>query len=310
MSDLLKTYYTEIMAEEKNQNFDSMKKKSIQFRKDHPELVLGNLTKKQIKTLFLVPMVYRFYQEMEIPESLAGTAREVLLEFFKGNGRVESHAVREFLTRMEEYSDQDLKTLKKNLFTQLYELECFQLHLDETTEDLQGIEKTIRSLQIHVKTLSAEQDYNEFKIGKREQEIKRIIETMDRAFWDRFREEVALGGTKKEKILYKTILEIKNFLLELKHPFLNEGGAPYIESILDVEFLVGNVVPGPQLLNIFIALLIFLKECDSLEMEKVYHNATTFLGEKSNPLELLVEGIRILYDLILQLRLKISVLTT
>jgi hypothetical protein len=310
MSSLLKTYYTELMAEEKNKNFDSMKKKSIQFRKDHPELILGNLTKKQIKTLFLVPMVYRFYQEMDLPESLAGSAREVLLEFFSGEGLVESKAVREFLTRMEEYSDQDLKTLKKNLFTQLYELDCFKLHLDESTEDILEIEKTIRSLQIHVKMLGAEQDYNEFKLNKREQEIKRIIETMDRAFWDGFREDVAMGGTKKEKILHKTILEIKNFLLELKHPSLGEGGAPYIESILDVEFLVGNVVPGPQLLNIFIALLIFLKECDSLEMEKVYQNAIVFLGEKSDPLDVLVDGIRILYDLILQLRLKISVLTT
>lgn len=305
MSSLLKTFYTELMAQEKN--FDSMKKKSIQFRKDHPELVLGNLTKKQIKTLFLVPMVYRFYKEMDIPQSLSVNARDVLLEFFNGEGQADSQAVRDFLIQMEEYSDQDIKTLKKNLFIQLYELECFKLHLDEPMDDFMKIEKTIRSLQNHVKTLGAEQDYDEFKIKKREQEIKRIIDTMDRAFWDGFREDVATGG---KELIQKTILEIKSFLLELKHPSLADGGAPYIESILDVEFLVGNIVPGPQLLNIFIELLTFLKECDSLEMEKVYHNAIEFLQQKSNPLDLLVEGIRLLYDLILQLRLKITALTT
>ena len=290
MVDRLKTYYTEILT--LPLCFSTAKKKAMAFRQTRLDL----LDKKQEKALFLAPLLYRFPQEMDIPNELQTCAKSLLLKvlstplvLLQQQGFLEYPETKNFLECFRQYSENDAKRLQQNLFQHLHQLSM-----------LEGTETTVANLQKKVGHMKWEKEYEQFQEEQRHQSLDRLVSTMDRAFWESFRESLSRG---ESDWLERTIEEVKRLCIEIPHPSLTERGVPYLTDLFSVSCSIHNFN-----LSWFREVLVYLKECDAVAVEPVYNHAILELQgleQEGNPIPLVAKGVETVYSLVLPLRAKL-----
>jgi hypothetical protein len=293
--EALRSYYTDVLSG--THSYSLAQKKAILFRRHHAaSLFLFSLSPPQIKTVLLAPLLYSFPDEMGTDTAVRQAARNLIFSVLTGDENTQEKMV-EFLNLFEHFAQQDEKDLRHGLFTNRYELS--RIESPETNVLFDKIKNWIL-------TLGWESDYLEFEQERIVESTDRMLSTMDRAFWDLFRETLNSGDL---SLLQSTVKEMNALVVEVHHPSLSERGRPYVDELFSVSPESWKDMPWTAVCAWFGSILHYLRECDAVATEPVYesaiHHLTTWDGERVDGVVL---GFQTVYDLLLPLRAKIQVI--
>ena len=282
-----KAYYTETLLDP-TKSFSTLQQHSLQARKSFPNV--PELSSAEKKALLLAPLLYRFPQEMEIPSSIQQHARNVLLAVVSSSpphGDIKSlPSVCTFLEAFTTYLEKDRVALRESLLANLYTLSRFE-----------GTEKETEKLWKHVVQMGWEADYETYEKQQKERALERLSETMDRAFWDMFREMLVRNDT---SLLENTFQEIQSLLQDI-----SKRGQDHVQDLFSsVSWKEWTL---PQILDWFSRVLHYLQECDAPVMDPVYTQALEDLRILETIPDLVSKGMETLYALVIPLRAKMAV---
>jgi len=293
MVERLKSYYTEMLHA--SACFETARRHSVEFR--HVPLDLPALNVVEKKSLLLAPLLYRFPHDMgDIPESLQEHARNALLAVLScrppyHDNFLSLDAVREFLDAFAAYREKDATDLQSNLFTNLYALS--QYGQDSSV---------IVTLRGHVRRMGWKDKYDAFEKEQKERSIQRVYETMDRAFWDLFRERIQQHDF---DLLERTIEEMHRLLRDLPHPRLSDRGIAYLEDLFSSPSWRDWTLS--QVHEWFFRLFTYVQECDAPSMDAVYREALQDLMTRDTVVDVVSKGMETLYAVLIPLCAKIAV---
>jgi hypothetical protein len=151
--------------------------------------------------------------------------------------------------------------------------------------------------------------YEAYEQEKKKQALDRLSLTMENAFWDAFRDSLY---QQDYSLLEKTIVEVRDLIFEIPHPFLSNRGRTYLEDLF--HGLEGknawSEITADRARGLFLALLGYLRECDSVAFEEAYNASMRDLettAVKDVP-ELVSKGFQSVYALLIQLRAKMQMI--
>jgi len=304
--NILKQFYTRELSNPPL-TFDTAQKNAMSFRKENTGVVFEGLTLPQTRTLFLAPMLYRFGGEMGVPPVVYARAREwlmaVLTTTFPEEGEIPFPlaTARGFLDAYAAFQVEDRKRFRDSLFLNLYQMN--QLDKDALEGAAAGMTD---KLYRYVRLFRWETEYSAFCQQKQQESVERLWETMDRAFWDHFKDSLVRGD---HALLKETITEVRGLLLDIPHPTMRDPET-FLTDILDPEHLLTSTefsVCGVE--NVLDHVFRYLRECDSEAMETTYDAAwTTLQSHKTDAPSFLTEGLKTAYALLIQLKAKLWVL--
>ena len=294
MVERLKSYYTEMLVGPPH--FGAARRRSLEFRRFPLDLPAFNAVEK--KSLMLAPLLYRYPQDMgDIPETLRQHARDALFAVvscrppYSHDALFSIDAVREFLDAFAAYREKDATDLRSSLFGNLYALSQY-------AQDSHAIE----TLRGHVRRMGWEAEYDAFEKEQKERSIRRVHETMDRAFWDVFRESIQQHEL---SLLKRTLEEVHTLLRDIPHPRLSDRGAAYLEDLFSSTSWEHWTLSQVQ--NWFSRVLTYLQECDAPSMDAVYRQAMEDLIAGDTVADVVSKGMETLYAVLVPLRAKIAV---
>jgi hypothetical protein len=160
-----------------------------------------------------------------------------------------------------------------------------------------------------VKELGWESLYEAYEKEKKKQSLDRLSFTMENAFWDAFRDSLY---QQDYFLLEKTIVEVRDLMLQIPHPFLSNRGKDYLEDLFHglEDKNAWSELTADRARGFFLALLSYLRESDSVAFEEVYNASMHDLettAVKDVP-ELVSRGFESVYALLIQLRAKIQMI--
>jgi hypothetical protein len=248
--------------------------------------------------VLLAPLLYRFPEEMKTPDTVRTTARSLVLAVLTSSHDVD-RKIRDFFQVFDDFREKEARELRQSLFTNRYEL-------SRVVEAEPSVAPTLEKIQAYIKTLEWESEYSEFEQTKNEQAIDRLTSTMDRAFWDLFRESLVKNDF---GMLTSSLEEIHGLVREIHHPNLSDKGTPYVDDLFSLS-QSWSEIPVGTIQSWFISLFQYLEECDAPAMQPVYKKAVDDLVASSteNRATIVVQGLESVYALLLPLRAKINVI--
>lgn len=309
--NILKQFYTRELSGPPR-TLDAAQKNAMSFRKENTGVVFQGLTLPQTRTLFLAPMLYRFGGEMGVPSVVGTRAREWIMAVLTTTFPDDEDGgeppfpiatrAKGFLDAYGAFEVEDRKRFRDSLFLNLYQMS--QLDKDALEGAAAGMtEKLYR----YVRLFRWEAEYDAFCRQKQQESVERLWETMDRAFWDHFKDALTRGD---HALLKETIHEVRGLLLDIPHPTMRDPEA-FLTDILDPEHLLTSTECSLGAVeNVLDHVWRYLRECDSEAMETAYDAAWTTLQEshKTDAPTFLTEGLKTVYAFLIQLRATLWVL--
>jgi hypothetical protein len=306
--NILKQFYTRELANPPL-TFDTAQQNAVRFRTENAGVVFQDLTLPQTRTLFLAPMLYRFGGEIGVPPVVCARARDFLLAVLSttfpeeegGVSPLEIGPCSAFLDAYAAFELEDRERFRDSLFLNLYQMS--QLDKDAFEGAAAGMtEKLYR----YVRLFRWEAEYSAFCQQKQQESVERLWETMDRAFWDHFKDSLVRGD---HALLRDTITEVRGLLLDIPHPTMHDPEA-FLTDILDPEHLLTSTDLGVHgVEHVLDHVFRYLRECDSEAMESAYDAAWTDLqSHKTDAPSFLTEGLKTAYAFVIQLKAKLWVL--
>lgn len=286
--EILKRYYTDLLTGPVS--FADHQNKAITLRRSCP--VLPGLTPRDVKTLLLAPLLFRYPKEVESTPEVRTAARALILSVLQEGQSTDK--IREFLSVFADFSEKDAQQLRQGLFHNRYEL-------SRVVQAEPVVAPTLEKIEKQIQRLGWEAEYLVFVENKKHEAMDRLVSTMDRAFWDVLRDRLA---HKDFSMLHDTIVELSGLMREIHHPFLSDRGEAYLEDLFSNTSMwtEGDSEKSKQW---FGAVLQYLKECDAVAMEDVYDRALVDLDVTT---DLVVHGLETVYALLLPLRANIFLL--
>jgi hypothetical protein len=290
--ETLRKYYTDLLSG--TPSFSWAKKEAMAFRRQNASVCLQGLSLGETRSVLLAPLLYRFPEEMETPDTVRATARSLVLAVLTSSHDVDQK-IREFLQVFDDFRENEARELRQSLFTNRYEL-------SRVVDAEPSVAPTLEKVESYIKTLGWESEYNAFEQTKNEQAIDRLTSTMDRAFWDLFRESLVKNDF---GMLTSTLEEIHALVREIHHPSLSDRGTPYVDDLFSFS-QSWSEIPVGAIQSWFVSVLKYLEECDAPAMESVYKNAVNdVLASTEDRADVVVHGLESVYALVLPLRAKI-----
>jgi hypothetical protein len=287
--------------------YKTAQKQSVEMRKQYASSSLvGTLSPKEIKTLFLAPLLYHYPEEMMIPTTLRDKAclmMTAILGYHGENDQDISHlpTVNDYLKEFADFAEKDRKELQSTLFHNLWELSNLSVNDEDSI-----VKCAKEKLEKQIQELGWVSHYEVYRQEKKKEAVDRLWTTMDRAFWDAFQDSLR---QQEFSLLEKTVIEVRDLMMEIPHPSLTDRGKPFLEDLFQgLEQNPWCEINEVHARNLFISLLQYLKECDSVAMEKVYESAKSDLVAWKDVAELVSKGFQSVYGLLVQLRAKIQVI--
>ena len=290
--ETLRKYYTDLLSG--TPSFSWAKKEAVAFRRQNSSTCLTGLSLGETRSLFVAPLLYRFPEEMETPETVRAIARSLVLAVLTSSHDVDQK-ISEFLQVFDDFREKEGKELRESLFTNRYEL-------SRVVNAEPAVAPTLEKLESYIKTLGWESEYSAFEQSKNEQAIDRLSSTMDRAFWDLLRETLLENDF---GMLTLTLEEIHGLVREIHHPTLSDRGTPYVDDLFSFSQSWSDIsVDAIQ--SWFVSLFQYLEECDAPAMKSTYKNAVDdVFSFTENRADVVVHGLESVYALLLPLRAKI-----
>lgn len=193
------------------------------FLKKHMNEKIYDYSLFDTRKIFYSLIVYKFGKELEYPESLQTSARQLILLVLQNRltndvsekGLIEKRKkiFREFLQEFEKFKKEDFKNYMYELAIQYNQLVELRLSLKEEPEWLESIEKLQDKILDQVIFSKGDTVFEECleKLGKLKMDI--IKEQLVNAYWDIMLNEL---NHKCYKLMMENYLVMKNLLLEMR----------------------------------------------------------------------------------------------
>lgn len=284
--DVLRRYYTGLLSGPPD--FSWAQERAVAFRKTLP--TIPGFLPRHVKALGMAPLLYKFPKDVESTDTVRKAAQVMMTSVLAKGVRVEK-TMREFLDAFQHFAEKDAKELRESLFRNRYEL-----------SQIADTESLVDKLKEQITRLGWEPGYVAFSEKRRREALDRLVETMDRAFWDSFQQSLL---NEEYDRLTKTLEEIHTLMLDIPHPLLSDRGREYLDELFSASW--GADTSVPEIKVWFLSVLRYLRECDSVAMEPVYDTALAAFWEQER-IEFVVSALQTVYALLIQLRAKIRLL--
>lgn len=193
------------------------------FLKKHMHEKIFECTLFETRKIFYSLIVYKFGKELEYPELLQSSARQLILFILQNrmtNAISDKNLIekrkkifKEFLKEFEKYKKEDFKNYIYELAIQYNQLVELRINLSEEPEWLESIQKLKDKILDQVIFLKGDSIFQECleKLGKLKMDI--IKEQLANAYWDIMLNEL---NHKSYKMMIENYVVIKQLLLEMR----------------------------------------------------------------------------------------------
>jgi hypothetical protein len=294
---LIKSYFTRMLTDDQYQTFPKAQKHAVEFRSTGPEISF--LSRHDRLMVFLAPLVYRFPDEMDIPQDVSRAARNCILSVLQGKDIQEN--IRIYIDLFTEFETSDRNNLMLSLFTNYHDLIASKQYVEdydipEDTRELwlSHISNTQDTLDKYIKILGYEKDLQVF-LEKMEAEKKSVVtKMMDKAYWDLFQKLVDEGDY---SLLLMCTDEIKKMILEVT---ADEKSVEFMDTKYIHEQLKAGLFTKERYLGFFREILLVLRHADAEDFEKIYDK---ILDDQDKTV---AQYFEIIYTMVMSLKLKID----
>jgi len=299
--DKIKTYFTEFLL--LPHDFEEAQKLAVKHRvewKGCPYFLYPQMSAKEMKSIFLCPLIYRFHKELGIFSDLFSQSRNLIFEILSTPREnfvevYETECLKTFITDFKNCQELDRQEMGKELCFHYYNLLEFKNYIFENFQETHDLEKYLEPyFKILGMTLEDIQPFLE-EIENKKRNV--IMEMLDKAFWDLMKEKVDRAEL---EMVQSCLFEIRSLLLKVCHPRFHD----HLNDILDIEFLMQSNLTVETIKNLSLEVVNILCQSDSESMEGIYNQVLEEIKNENH----IVPMMKHIYTLVLFLEIRTEII--
>ena len=169
------------------------------------------------RKIFYTLIIYKFGKELEYPDSLQSTARQLILYVLQNNGKENITERRrifgEFLEEFNNFRKEDFKNYMYELGVHYHQLIQMKMSLKDYPEWLNEIQALQDKILDQVIFVKGDKEFQECLLSLSSLQEKIIKENMENAYWNMICKDL---DEQKYDLLLNNYKEIKNIFLEIR----------------------------------------------------------------------------------------------